>query len=305
MQKRILVIGSNGFSGSAVVKRLAAAGRYDITGCSLSPDRLGGTENYSFVQADIRNGKRLAELFDAVRPHAVVNCAALSATDYCETHREEAYAMNVVAAENIARQCERHTSRLVHLSTDFVFDGKGDGLYTEEDTPAPVNYYGLTKLQSEQAVAATCTDWAIARIEVVYGPVLEGQHGNIVRLTEQRLRAGLAMKVVSDQFRTPTWVGDVAQGVELLLSHRSNGLYHVCGRDLVSIADMAFMTADCLRLDRSLITVCTTEEMQESVPRPRRSGMSCRKAMQELGYAPRSLDEGIKMMFGLLPREGY
>ena len=189
-------------------------------------------------------------------------------------------------------------SRFIHLSTDFVFGGDTDRPYTEEDIPAPVNYYGYTKLEGEKRIAAVCRDYAIVRVVVVYGAALPGQHGNVLQLVANRLRNNEEVFVVSDQWRTPTFVGDVSQGVEKLINHPQNGIYHLCGSECLTIADIAYRVADVLGLNRSLIRPVTTKEMNEKTPRPRFSGLSIEKAHRELGYQPRTLEEGIKQMFG-------
>ena len=153
--KKILVIGANGFVGRRILDNLSENGACEVFGCSLHPDiRPGG--NHTSVRLDINDYPAVEALFDHICPDVVVNCSALSVPDYCEQHREEAYAINVSAVENLAYCCEHQGSRLIHLSTDFVFDGRSDRLYTEEDLPAPLNYYGVTKYQGEQAVASIC-----------------------------------------------------------------------------------------------------------------------------------------------------
>ena len=109
---------------------------------------------------------------------------------------------------------------------------------------------------------------------MVYGKPLPGQHGNILQLVANKLRNGETIKVVSDQWRTPTYVGDIANGVEKLMHHKQNGIFHICGSDNLSIADIAYRVAEHLQLDSSLIQPITTEEMQEKNPRPRQSGLS-------------------------------
>lgn len=164
--KKILVIGANGFVGRRILDNLSENGACEVFGCSLHPDiRPGG--NHTSVRLDINDYPAVEALFDHICPDVVVNCSALSVPDYCEQHREEAYAINVSAVENLAYCCEHQGSRLIHLSTDFVFDGRSDRLYTEEDLPAPLNYYGVTKYQGEQAVASICRNYAIVRVVVV------------------------------------------------------------------------------------------------------------------------------------------
>lgn len=297
MQQKILIVGANGFTGRRILDTLSGKADFQVTGCSLHPDICPDANSYRFVQADIRDDAAVRRLFEEIQPDIVINTSALSSPDYCENHREETDETNIHAAARLAENCERLGSRLIHLSTDFVFGGDTDRLYTEEDIPAPVNYYGRSKWESEQQVARLCSNYAVARIVVVYGQPLPGQHGNIVRLVADRLRSGQPIRVVNDQWRTPTFVNDVAQGVEQLISQPSNGLFHICGPECLTIADIACRVADLLRLDSSLIQPVSTAEMQEATPRPRFSGLSIDKARRLLGYRPHSLDEGIRAMF--------
>lgn len=292
----ILIIGANGFTGRRMLMDYSLNPDYKVTGSSFKEDIQPGG-NYRFIQADIRDPRAVESLLDEVRPDVLINTAALSVPDYCDTHRAEAEALNVTAVEHLARNCRKHGSRFIHLSTDFVFDGKAERLYNEADIPNPANYYGVTKLEGEKRVAACCTDYAIVRVVVVYGKALPGQHGNILQLVANRLRKGQEIRVVSDQWRTPTYVGDISVGVEQLINHPANGIYHICGDECLTIAQIAYRVADYLRLDRSLIHPVTTEEMQEAIPRPRFSGLSIEKAQSELGYTPHSLEEGMKRMF--------
>lgn len=297
MRKRVLVVGANGFTGRRIMNMLANNTDYQVSGCSLHPDLCPNAGNYRFIEADICDEKAVNRLFEECNPDVVINTAALSAPDYCESHHKEADALNIHAVAHLAKACEERGGRFIQLSTDFVFGGETQQPYTEDDLPSPVNYYGLTKLESEKQVANICTDYAIARIVVVYGAALPGQHGNIVQLVANRLRSGEAIRVVNDQWRTPTYIDDVVQGVEKLIGHPVNGIYHICGGECLTIADMAFRVADVLGLDRSLIIPVSTEEMQEKTPRPRFSGLSIGKAQCELGYRPCSLEEGIRRMF--------
>lgn len=300
MKTKILIIGANGFTGRRMLADLASKTAYTVSGCSLSEDirpEEAGNSSYHFVRTDVRDAAAVTALFEEVRPQVVINTSALSVPDFCETHHQEARLTNVTAVEQIARACQQYGSRFIHLSTDFVFDGRIDRLYRETDQPNPVNYYGLTKLEGEQRVAALCHSYAIARVVVVYGKALPGQHGNILQLVANKLRAGQPIRVVSDQWRTPTFVGDISLGVEQLIHHPGNGIYHLCGSDCLTIADMAFRVADALQLDRTLIHPVSTEQMHETTPRPRFSGLSIEKAQQEFNYHPQSLEEGIKKMF--------
>ena len=294
-RKKILVIGANGFTGRRILDDLSHNVSYQTTGCSLHDDICPHSGDYRFIRTDICNRQAVEKLFQEVQPDVVINTSALSVPDYCETHHEEAWLTNVTAVEQLAHLCESYKSRFIHLSTDFVFDGKIDEksgqLYTEKSLPAPVNYYGFTKWKGEEKVTEICSNYAIARVEIVYGKALPGQHGNIVQLVMNRLNAGQEIRVVSDQWRTPTYVGDVSAGVQHLVENAANGIFHICGEECLTIAEIAFQVADYMKLDRSLVHPATTEEMQEATPRPRFSGMSIAKARTILGYQPRKLKD--------------
>lgn len=299
MKKKVLIIGANGFTGRRILDDLARNQSYQVTGCSLHEDICPRSADYHFIRTDICDNEAVSSLFETVQPDVVVNTSALSVPDYCETHHEEADAINITAVAHLAELCQIHHCRLIHLSTDFVFSGNTNRLYSEEDTPDPVNYYGYTKLEGEKQIASLCTNYAIVRIVVVYGASLPGQHGNILQLVANRLRNNEEVFVVSDQWRTPTYVGDVSQGVKKLINHHHNGIYHICGSDCLTIADIAHQVADVLGLNRTLIRPVTTKEMNEKTPRPHFSGLSIEKARRELRYQPHTLEEGIRRMFGL------
>ena len=131
-------------------------------------------------------------------------------------------------------------------------------------------------------------------MEVVYGKPLPNQHGNIVHLVKTRLENGQSLRVVSDQFRSPTFVEDIAYAIEHLLSKQHQGIYHICGGETLSVAEIAYRVAKHFHLDAPLIEAITTEEMNEATPRPPFTPMSVKKAQQELGYHPSKLEEGFE-----------
>lgn len=290
--KKIIVIGANGFAGRRILDNLSTYSYYSLIGISLHPD-IRETRRHQFYISNLMDYQAIDRIIKEIQPKIVINCSALSAPDYCEQHHEETFALNVAAVEHLAQCCEQCGCRLIHLSSDFVFDGNTDRLYTEEDLPAPINYYGLSKYLSEIIIAKTCSSYAIVRVVVVYGKNLQGQHGNIVQLVKNRLESRQEIKVVSDQYRTPTWVQDIAEGTKLLLDSKS-GIYHICGKEYMSIKDIAYRTATFFHLDSSLILPVTTAEMHEATPRPLNSGLNIEKAIKELGYQPHSFEEGLE-----------
>lgn len=288
---KIMILGANGFTGRRILKRLSS--KHQVLACSLHPDILP-EEGYEFHILDMQNIDATDALLNNFRPNVIINASAMSVVDYCEQHPEEAYALNVTAVKHLAEYSQSNSCRLIHLSTDFVFDGRATEAYTETDTTNPINYYGKTKQWSEEVIEQACTNYAIARIEVVYGKPFNGQHGNIVHLVKTRLENGQSIRVVSDQFRSPTWVEDIARAIESLLSDKYQGIYHICGGETMSVADIAYRVAKHFGLDTSLIQPVTTEEMNEATPRPLFSPMNTEKAFKEFGYQPSRLEEGFK-----------
>ena len=288
---KIIILGANGFIGRRILNRLYP--NHQVLACSLHPDILP-EEGYRFETIDMLDYTAMTTLLNDFQPEVIINASALSVVDYCEQHPEEAYAMNVTAVKHLAEYSRDHSCRLIHLSTDFVFDGTSSIAYTETDAPNPVNYYGKTKQWSEEVIGQLCTDYAIVRVEVVYGKPLPKQHGNIVHLVKNRLENGQSIRVVSDQFRSPTWVEDIACAIEQLLSNQHQGIYHICGGETLSVAEIAYRAAKYFNLDTSLIEPITTEAMNEATPRPTFTPMSVEKAQQALGYQPSVLEEGFK-----------
>ena len=288
---KIMILGANGFTGRRILKRLSS--KHQVLACSLHPDILP-EEGYEFHILDMQNVDATDALLNNFRPDVIINASAMSVVDYCEQHPEEAYALNVTAVKHLAEYSQSNSCRLIHLSTDFVFDGTATEAYTETDTTNPINYYGKTKQWSEEVIEQACTNYAIARIEVVYGKPFNGQHGNIVHLVKTRLENGQSIRVVSDQFRSPTWVEDIARAIESLLSDKYQGIYHICGGETMSVADIAYRVAKHFGLDISLIQPVTTDEMNEATPRPLFSPMNTEKAFKEFGYQPSRLEEGFK-----------
>lgn len=292
---RILILGANGFVGRRILQQLAQCDNHSLTASSLRPDLCPGP-GYEFIEADMCQAEALASLFERCRPEVVINAAALSVVDYCEQHPDEALRANTTAVEWLAQRCAESGCRLLHLSTDFVFDGHKGAPYTEDDLPCPVNHYGKTKWLAEQAIVRHTANHAILRVEVVYGRPLAGQHGNIALLVKQRLEQGQSMRVASDQWRTPTFVGDICQAVEALLSPTHCGTFHIAGGEQMSIAELALRTARHFGLDTSLLEPMATATMQEATPRPQATPLSIEKARQAFGYAPHTLEEGLRKL---------
>jgi dTDP-4-dehydrorhamnose reductase len=293
LYNRVLITGANGLLGQALVRRLSRFPEYDVlaTARDDAPRFEGGSCGYTPM--DVTDADAVHNTFQDFTPNVVVNCAAVSAVGDCLQNRERCWAVNAAAVETLADECRKVGARLVQVSTDFVFDGE-DGPYDEQARPDPVNYYGRTKLAGENAVRASgLGSWAIVRTVLVYGTGADLGRSNLVLWVAGALSRGEQIHVVNDQYRTPTYVHDLAAGIERLLHYEKDGVYHLSGRELLSVYDIACTVADAYDLDASLIEPVPSDYFPDAAPRPPRTGFIILKSETELSYAPRSLRDGL------------
>ena len=231
-----------------------------------------------------------------VDPDVVVNCAAMSDVAACDTNRNRAWATNARAVKRLARHCSDTRAHLVQVSTDFVFNG-ARGPYDETARPDPVNYYGRTKLAAENHMREAGRDnWTIARTVLLYGTGTNLSRQNIVLWMVHQLRKGEPLHVVTDQWRTPTYVPDLAEGLYQILDRDATGIYHLSGPDGVSIHELACAVADVFELDADLIHPVESDYFDDAVDRPPHTGFDINKAQSELDYEPHSLRSGLQAL---------
>ena len=293
LYRRILITGANGLLGQALVRWLSRFPEYDVlaTGRDDAPRYSCGSGGYAPL--DITDYDAVSRLFQDFTPDVVINAAALSQVDVCEADKDACCLVNVEAVDHLPRRCLAAGSRLIQVSTDFVFDGAG-GPYTEKARPKPINFYGKSKWAAENAVRGAGLDqWAIARTVLVFGTGEALSRSNIVMWVVNNLMAGQPIRVVQDQFRTPTYVADLAIGLERLVRYNKTGTFHLSGREYLSVYDFARLVADVYDLDASLISPTHAGAFKEAAPRPLKTGFIILKAETELGYRPRPLREAL------------
>jgi len=225
----------------------------------------------------------------------VVHAGAMSKPDECEMDQMKAYLANVEGTVQLLINSEELKSFFIFLSTDFVFDGER-GMYIEEDEPRPVNYYGRTKLEAEEAVREYEHDWAIVRTVLVYGKNHSG-HNSILKIVKEKLEKGEEYNVVDDQVRTPTYVEDLAKGIVSIIEKKATGIFHLSGKDILTPFQMAMKTAEHLHFDSSVIKKVTAASFTQPARRPLKTGFIIDKAKKELGYEPVSFQEGLTKTF--------
>ncbi|MBI3985328.1 MAG: dTDP-4-dehydrorhamnose reductase, partial [Lentisphaerae bacterium] len=209
----------------------------------------------------------------------VVNCAAYTNVDKAEEQPEVARAVNAEAVGVLGRLARQRGTYVVHISTDFVFDGKGDRPYVETDTPRPLNVYGDSKWKGELALQASGCDHAILRVEWSYG-----RHGvHFIAKLLERAHTGVDLKVVDDQIGAPTWTADAARAILCLLRGRHTGLYHFASGGFVSRYDMARFVLQAFDL-QNRISPCSSETFPMKAVRPKNSRFNTAKIQPLLDH---------------------
>lgn len=294
---KILVTGSNGLLGQHLVKMLLETTPHFVIASGRGANRvpLAGSNNFQYYPLDITDGMAVAESISALHPDVIVHAAAMTQPDPCELNPVECWNINVTATRFLVSAAENINARFIYISTDFVFDGTA-GPYKETDIPGPVNYYGSSKLAAERAVMESKLSWAIVRTVLVYGNVLSGNRSNIISWVKESLENKTPIKVVSDQWRTPTYVEDLAKGIILVIQKNATGIYHISGEEGMSPFDMATAVADYLQLDPSLMTKVNAATFSQPARRPLRTGFIIDKARAELGFQPMRFAAALKKM---------
>ena len=291
----IIVTGANGLLGQHLVTALVKFG-YGMLALGKGECRINGFTG-KYLDLDITDGVAVREVIVSHKPDLIIHAAAMTNVDECEKDKQECYNVNVTATRFLIDAAKEVQSKIIYLSTDFVFDGM-TGPYKEEDIMSPVNYYGSTKVAAEKAIMESDLRWAIVRTVLVYGQTVEGTRTNIINWVKSSLEQGKHIKVVSDQFRTPTFVDDLVIGIMLLIEKNLDGIFHISGREEMTPYDMAIETAKFLKLDESLIEKVDSSSFSQAGLRPAKTGFRIDKARKELGYEPRGFRESLEIMFG-------
>jgi dTDP-4-dehydrorhamnose reductase len=288
---RILVTGANGLLGQKLTELLQSQPDVYLIATARKPLNLT-LQKGEFHLLDITDGNAVKEIVQRSKPDVVINTAAMTQVDQCETEREECWKQNVVAVENLVSALANTTIHLVHVSTDFIFDGS-HGPLNEDATPGPVNYYGESKLASEHVVQSAGCPWAIVRTVLVYGVTPDMSRSNIVLWVKKSLEQGKKIQVVNDQWRTPTLAEDLAQGCYLAGIKKATGIFHISGEEMMTPYDIAIATADYFKLDKSLIEATDSTQFKQTAQRPLTTGFIIEKAKRELNYRPHRFRDGL------------
>ncbi len=290
-EKTLLITGIHGLVGQYVFRILGSwKGRVVITG--KGPCRLP-QHHFVYVSMDITDKDQVQAVFQTYSPSVVIHSAAQAQPDHCELNREDALKVNVEGTENLLQASSLSRAFFVHLSTDFIFSGN-DGPYDESSIPAPVNFYGKTKLMAEEKVKSYSYAWAIVRTALVYGNVISGTRSNMISWVKTELENNRPIKVVSDQVRTTTYAADLAGALLVIAEREMTGTWHISGKDALSPWAMAIAVADRLGLDKRLITKVDASVFSQPATRPLKTPFIIDKAKRALGFEPLPFEEGLE-----------
>jgi dTDP-4-dehydrorhamnose reductase len=299
---KILITGSNGLLGQKLVYKLRNKLNVECIATARGENRLIKREGYVFESLDITSKENVETIFSNHFPDVIINTAAMTNVDACETEKELCWLMNATAVKNqvevlekLQKENQNYKPHFIHLSTDFIFDGT-HGPLDETEIPNPLSYYAESKLEAENIVKNSLLKWAIVRTVLVFGIVDNMSRSNIVLWVKSNLEQGKKINVVDDQFRTPTLAEDLADGCILIAEKKADGIYNISGKDFYSILAMANTVADYYGLDKGLIVPSKSTDIKQPAKRPPITGFKIDKAIHDLGYAPHSFREGIKIL---------
>jgi dTDP-4-dehydrorhamnose reductase len=252
------------------------------------------------VFVELTDADALVRLLDSARPEAVLNAAAIGRANRCQESPDEAHRVNAVLPGTVGRLCRERGLRFVALSTDLVFGGDR-AFVREDDLPRPVSVYGRTKLAGEEAALAACPAAAVARVALTLGRG-HGARGSSTETIAWAIRAGRALRLFTDEYRTPVDPESLVDALVRLLERGGSGLFHLGGPERVSRHELGLRVARLLGLPESAIVAGRQSDHAGPDPRAADVSLDSSRARAELGWQPRPIDEGI--LEGRLEPEG-
>jgi dTDP-4-dehydrorhamnose reductase len=275
--RRILVIGAKGMLGKDVMEVLHASSLNEVIGWDID-------------EIDIQREKETVEKIQGLRPDWVINVAALTDVDGCETQPERAFAINAEGMRHVALGAKRSHARVVFLSTDYVFDGTKKGPYEEGDPPHPLNAYGRSKLQGERYVQELAEDGIIVRTQWLFG-----KHGkNFVASILRQAGEKKELSIVNDQMGSPTYTVDLAKAIFALVERDVQGIFHVSNADCCTWFTFGQSILEFSGITGVKVNPISSEELKRPAVRPHNSVFSCEKLKRVTGISLRTWSEAVK-----------
>jgi dTDP-4-dehydrorhamnose reductase len=288
--KTVLITGANGLLGQKLCRDFSSS--HKVIATDLQPHSFVSFPHLSYETLDITDRRALDFHVRFYEPYVIINCGAYTDVDACEIHRTEAWATNVGGVKNLVRACKKHGVKMLHLSTDYVFDGQ-NGPYSEDDPAHPVSFYGETKLESEKVIEQSGIEFLIVRTNVLYGFGKKVKKNFLLWLL-QKLAAGEKLKIVTDQFNNPTLADNLSECILEMVERKLSGIFHIGGAEYLSRYDFALKVADVFKHDKALISPTTTESLGQKAKRPSRGGLKIEKAQKVLKTKLLNVEQGLE-----------
>ena len=292
VKNRIIITGANGMLGQRAVEYYSSKENIELLATSVEDKSV--IDSVDYMSCDIKSRDKIKKVIYDYCPDFIVHTAAFTNVDLSEKMREDAWKINVKGVEYIAEAARAIDAQIIHISTDYIFDGK-NGPYHENDLPNPIGYYGRTKLASENALKISGTLFTILRTNVLYG-FARNSRPDFVRWVINSLTKKERIRIVKDQINNPTFIDDLVQAINKIIEFKRTGIYNIGGKEFLSRLEFTNRIAAYFKLDRNLITPITTEELNQPARRPLKSGLWTLKAETELGYKPHSISESLMVM---------
>ncbi len=293
--KKILITGANGLLGRKLVSLLSQQKDLSLVATAKGDCRFFLPSKIVYRSLDITNADACKNLINEFQPDALIHTAAMTQVDVCEDEREACDIINIRGVSNLIKAIGNRNTHFVHLSTDFIYEGDEEE-YFEDSKVNPLNYYGRSKWKSEKLFEKVSFPYSILRTVLVYGVVQDLSRTNIVLWAKAALEKGEKINVVDDQYRCPTLAEDLAYACLQVIQEKATGVYHVSGKDFLSILDIVFEIADYWGLDKSLINSISSVSLNQKARRPLKTNLNISKAKQEFNYQPKSFLEGLKLL---------
>jgi dTDP-4-dehydrorhamnose reductase len=294
---KLLLTGANGFLGYYLCELLLQKG-YQVLATGRGPCRLPFLthDGFSYFSMELTDEDQIRTVVSAFCPDHIIHAGAIGKPDECELNPLVATAINTTGTSYLLTVAHEVGAGVCYVSTDFVFDGVS-GNYHENSCRNPVNHYGQTKLEAELLVEQFSGNWSIVRTVLVYGKPMTGRE-NLLSIVRNKLLNGETYQVVNDQVRTPTYVGDLANGISQIIEQAQQGIFHLCGDEILTPYEMAMQAAQYLKLDSSLLIKTSSSNFKQPAKRPLVTGLDISKAKQVLGFSPVDFATGLKLTFG-------
>ena len=287
---RLLITGGSGLLGSAVATLSQANGYETYTGYNQHQTTEGLP-----IPLDITHIPMIEKAFQKAQPEVVIHSAAMTNVDRCEENQTQATLINVNGTRNIVKEAKKYGALILYVSTDYVFSGEKGG-YIESDEPSPINHYGATKLEGERILTSSNIEYCIVRPSVIYGSIPAAGKENFALWVINNLRNGESIKIINDNWVSPTLNTNLAEMILEIVERRLTGVYHLSGATPINRYDFTLKIAKEFSLDESLITPVTSKEMKWIAKRPMNSSLNVSKASSTLRNKPMRIEEALRRL---------